>query len=476
MAEEVKIVVRAESQGNGLRETEQQLDRIEAAGKRASRTTSEKTKGINVTPPDMSDAGLQKALPKDASRTRRTKQLNSAKTARLEKDLATAQANGNPEEVAQATRALREQKLAARIMREQGVGAQEAHRQASALVEAQTAAKARGEAEKVAGKTRTAEEKAAAKARLDALKQETHETKEQEMVRNRITRSTMLLGREVMAGGSLAGGLGSMATAAGLIGAPVMAAVGGGMLVQELTKDYMERQGIANRDRASRATDQRNLGIRSGWRGTASGAQAAQFATEDEIFAREQERQEILQRNKRAWYNPLRLFGETTWAGERERDENEKNIARLKERRAAEEAQTRQKFETEEGALELDAIRQRSKRTMNGIRAAQVDDAQISYVKKYREFRGKGATDSEADEGARLSVENELRDKQIRAASGLVDARAGASDIAAAARWSQQAVPGWGQVKDGIDALHSTIKNSYDKSAEIATRDTTFGK
>ena len=356
-----------------------------------------------------------------------------------------------------------------RFKREQGIGEEEALAKAGTLVGAQTEFKQKTAEEKTAIRQRAAEEKAAARERAAGEKDATRELREQESLRQKMSRGTVTLGRGMLNGGSLTGGVASLAGAAAMGGPATLAVLAAGMAAEEATKDFMERQGIANRDRASRASDQRNLNISAGWRGTSSQVQSQQFGTEQEIFDREHQREEILRRNKRAPWNPLRVFGATTWEGERERDDNEKNIERLKKRHDAEEKLGHKKFTEEEGGLELDAVRQRSKRTMSGIRAAQVDDLARSGMGEYRRFKAMGATDDQAKEGAMLKTENDLRDRQIASASGLVDARSGAGDIAAAARWAQESMPGLNDLKNvlsqKLDQLHNTTKQGVDESA-----------
>lgn len=122
----------------------------------------------------------------------------------------------------------------------------------------------------------------------------------------------------------------------------------------------------------------------------------------------------------------------------------------------------RKKFMAEEGGLQLDALRQRSKRTMAGQREAFADDMAQEWLKTYRDVfnRSKGNTEV-ATEMADLTVQNNIRDRQAMAGAGLVDAYTGSAGIAAAASWAQQS-GGWGDVATKIDGLKDTVAQGND--------------
>jgi len=447
--EEVKIIFRTEAQGNGAEQTEQKINRVKRAGKSAPQ---------RLTDADL-DKFADKPKPDKAEATRR----NRALVADAEQDLAHARASGAaPTVITQRENELRTQKLKSRFMREQGIGEEEALEKAGNLVTSQTAAKAR-----------TAEEKAATKNRVDGEKAATKEIREQETTLKRIGKGTVNLGQSLMSGGGIAGSMGTLGMLLGGTGVGA-AALGGGMLIQEITKDYMERQGIALRDKAARAGDKRDIDIRSGWRGTSTDAQSAYFATEQSIFDRQAQRELILQRNKRAWYNPLRYIdGETTWAGRREADENERGLARDLERSPKEKEQAERKFREEEGGMMLDALRQRSKRTIAGQRAAIMDEELQQFTTTFRKFAAMNGSPeglNNAAEAGRLTVQNSLRDRQAHAASGLVDARSGAADIAAVASWAGMTVPSYEDLKDAIDTQTEVMKSQHEQDQEARTR------
>jgi hypothetical protein len=284
-----------------------------------------------------------------------------------------------------------------------------------------------------------AEDRAAA-ADERTVKREMHQ---EETHRQRFGRAGMRLGMEVAQGGSLTGGLSSLARSnfSGLAGGAAVGAVAMIGLVEELTKDYMERQGIALRDQAARKMNERQLGIMAGVRGTSGQAQSEQYAIEQRMAEREANRPDLEQEGKRAWFNPLRLFGSQTWEGQRNLDENDKKQKADADQLEKVAALKREKFENEEGGLQLDALRNRSKRTLTGQRAAFMDEYLEKGLGMKRHMAAEGATPEQQNEAARLEMTNSLRDRQQAAGAGLVTARSGAADIARSAAWGQQVNP-----------------------------------
>jgi hypothetical protein len=362
---------------------------------------------------------------------------------RLERPINAAQKAAQKEERDAQAAALREQRAA------QKLAAAEEHAAARVSVRETTQEKRRAAAEERAAKT-----------------QETHA----ETRRQRFGRAGMQLGMEAAQGGSLSGGIGSMASAIGPAGIAGIAAVGAvavGTIVEQLTKDYVERQGIALRDQAARKMNAHGLAIGAGWRGTAGQSQAEEFALQQRMAEREANRPELERQGKRNWYNPLRWFGSSqTWEGQRNLDENDKAQKRDAEQLEKQKEQTRKKFHEEEGGIEMDHARHRAERSQSGQRAAFVDEQKKAWLERYRGLRGAGATDAEAAQTAGLEAETRMRDRQVAAGSGLVDARSGAGDIAAAARWAGMSTPGMAEVAAAIGALHGTVRDSSQKAEE----------
>lgn len=519
MAEDVKIILRTEAQGNGAQTTEEGLNRVTNAGKRAAETVQKVTSGPapkapkaksepefdpNRPAPKIIDTWAP--LPKSASaatapakptfskeqveqgmenaRARakrdeeaiaaaqqkedapsdpkspknRSRQINLAKAAALEIALAQAKAGGDQDEIAGAEKNLRVHKLAMRFKREQGVSSEEALEKAGTLVGAQTVAK-----------QRAADEKAAVKERIAGEREVNRELQNQENTRRRML---------VKLGGAAATGA---------------VAIGG-----ELLTDYFERAGIENRDKAARAMNARQLQIQSGVRGTSGQVQGEAWAAQDRLAALEANTPEVERKAKQGiWETALKRGAQGAAGGaavgalgagigaipgsivgggigvaagalegwlSSDRSISENDKAKALERKKAQDAQqlaTKKALEEETG-LEIDAIHQRSKRTLSGIRAAQVDDLARVGMQKYRQLRNAGVPENEAKEAAMESTATDLRNKQIAAASGLVDARSGAGDIAAAARWSKEAMPSEQEsarlLGQKIDSLHDTTK------------------
>jgi hypothetical protein len=115
-------------------------------------------------------------------------------------------------------------------------------------------------------------------------------------------------------------------------------------------------------------------------------------------------------------------------------------------------------FMEQEGGLQMDRLRQRAKRSLEGSRAAFVDDMAEQWLGTYRDIYNRTAgNDAMAKEMADLTVQNSLRDRQATAGAGLVDAKTGGAGIAAAATWAMQ-TPGWQEVGAKISELHGTVQ------------------
>lgn len=148
------------------------------------------------------------------------------------------------------------------------------------------------------------------------------------------------------------------------------------------------------------------------------------------------------------------------WQGQNQLKQSEQD-QQQEEKRAAQLSELAPKlFMEQEGGLQLDKLRQRSKRSLEGSRAAFVDEMSEQWLNTYRDIfnRTKG-DDSIASEMANLTVQNTLRDRQALAGAGLVDAHTGAGGVAAAAQWASAAIPGMGEVASQIEALHATVQS-----------------
>jgi hypothetical protein len=302
-------------------------------------------------------------------------------------------------------------------------------------------------------RSQRAEDRAAA-ADERAVKREMHQ---EETQRQRFGRIGMNLGMQAVQGGSLSGGIGSLAGMAGpgmMAGVAAIGAVAVGKLVEEISKDVHERRGIELRDQAARRMSKYEFGVMAGVRGTSGQAQSKEDDLTQQSEERAANRAELERKGERRWYNPLRWFGnKQTWESQRELTEDDKKQKKTQEDIETARALKREKFANEEGGLGLDALRQRSKRTQSGAREAFMDDYLAKARGVKRQMRGQGASEAEQNEAAQLDMTNSLRDRQVKAGASLVDARSGAGDIAAAARWGGQVTPNESEMVKRLDRI-----------------------
>ncbi len=128
------------------------------------------------------------------------------------------------------------------------------------------------------------------------------------------------------------------------------------------------------------------------------------------------------------WYKP-----ESARAIERNANE---------QRRAEEDARQQERirqrqFDEGEGGLGLQVERDRAQHSIAGNRALRIDMESLSGLREYNRLVKEGASNTQALEGAHMKVREELYKQGLNAAGGLVNARSGAGDIAAAASLAQ---------------------------------------
>jgi len=314
---------------------------------------------------------------------------------------------------------------------------------------------------------RAAQRAAAAEERAD-IRDVAREHRHAETQRQRFGRGAVRLGTAAAEGGNPAYALSSMLQGAGGVAAGLagIGAIAAFKIVDEVIADRIARQGIALRDASARTLNARGLSIGAGWRGTSGQSQSEEFATQQRMAEREANRPELERQGRRAWYNPMRMFGSQTWEGQRNLDEDTAAQRRDAELREKQREQTRKKFREEEGGIETDIARHRAERTMSGSRAAFIDEQKKQWLARYRSMRGAGATDEQASQTAGLEAETRMRERQIGGGSGLVTAHSGAGDIAAAARWAGMSTPGMDEMKHAIDSLHHTVRNNSERMEE----------
>ena len=320
------------------------------------------------------------------------------------------------------------------------------------------------------------------KERASAEKAVTQEVKEQGALRkagisSRGIARAVGVGEQVLAGGDPAGTASSLLVGAAARSGNPVAIVGAiaaaiatsiiGVNAQQRDKDTA--QGLAIREKSfNRAYDRDRA---SSAFGSSGSLVSSALDSEAEIAQRKAARAGLDEKAREKWYDPSSwtFGGLRKNEGQRDIEKNEAEIADLEKQKEKDLTAARKKYMAEEGGLELDALRQRSKRTLAGNRAAFVDEEGAKWISKYKSALKESGDDKTAKEMADLTVQNDLRVKQAQAGAGLVDARSGAAESAAAAKWATGSFPGMEEVGKKIEALHSTVMadSQFNKVAKL---------
>lgn len=230
-------------------------------------------------------------------------------------------------------------------------------------------------------------------------------------------------------------------------------------------QDYTERQGIRLRDQAQRTIDERQIRLNAGARGTSAQALANERGLEDRIFERDQNRPEVERKAKTSIINQA-LIGAGSGAlaggsmggpwgaaagaligagggayrgyleGNRSKQENDTAQARDRDLLETQQEERKRKFWAEEGSAELRLLEARSKRTVEGSKQMRIERERMEFMGAYRHFEDAGASPEEARRGAELTVFENIKDRQQAIGASMVNARSSAGDIAAAAAWA----------------------------------------
>ena len=259
-------------------------------------------------------------------------------------------------------------------------------------------------------------------------------------------------------------------------------------------------ESLSNRRTSTAARNERQFGILNSIRGTSGEMVAETYATEDRIAERKRERPQLETEQK---FGTWKSAGEgAAWGagigatigsivpglgtavgaavgagigaavkgvpaylhGKNALKQSDQDQAQDEEKLKKENAEAPKKFMREEGGLQIDALRQRSRRTLEGSRAAFVDDMSQQWLSTYRDIYSKSKDKGVADEMATLTVQNQLREKQASAGAGLVDTRSGAGEVAAAARWAMGSTAGWQEVASKIEGLRGDMNRGNQDS------------
>jgi len=267
-----------------------------------------------------------------------------------------------------------------------------------------------------------------------------------------------------------------------------------GDIFSSVIDQFAASETLGNRRTATESKNQRQFGILNSIRGTSGEMVADSYATEDRIAERKRERPQLETDQK---FNTWKSAGEgAAWGagigaavgsivpvlgtavgagigaavgaavkggpaylqGKNKLKQSDQDQAQDEEKLKKSNAEASKKFMREEGGLQRDALQQRSKRTLEGSRAAFADDMANEWLKTYRDIYSKTKDRGIAKEMADLTVQNELRDRQANAGAGLVDARSGGAGIAAAAQWATGSFPGMAEVAAKIETLNGTVQ------------------
>lgn len=287
--------------------------------------------------------------------------------------------------------------------------------------------------------------------------------------------------------GVLAGGGNALAgNAARSLGVAIGAAVTAAIV------DHEARVSIENNDIAQRAINARGLRVTAA-RGNSSEALAEARAAEDRVFQRSAERPELQhQVGVQTFQGGLKgaaaggtigagigsLFpvigtgvgaivggvgggaygAYTSWReGKRKLEAEDKAQRRDEEAAQQKREQSRQLFEQQEGKLELQMLRDRAKHTEEGNRALSEGQRKQHWLRTYKHMVELGASPEEAREAGLLEVGEDERQIGRRAASGIVNARSGADDIASAAEISRGARGDGASVRSWVDGTYAGL-------------------
>ena len=201
------------------------------------------------------------------------------------------------------------------------------------------------------------------------------------------------------------------------------------------------------------------LGRESGVFGSSGALVSMALDAEEEVNARKSARKELEEKARVKWHDP------STWssligiknAGEKELEVNDQQSIEAQVRAGSAKKRAEARYRQTDGGLELDTLRNRSKRSLEGQRGAFADEEAGKAFAKYNEAKQKGASEAMAKEMAALTYQNDLRDRQANAGAGLVDARSGGAGIAAAAHWATQSMPQSADIGAKLETLIGVV-------------------
>lgn len=282
------------------------------------------------------------------------------------------------------------------------------------------------------------------------------------------------VGEQILSGGDPSRTASSMLVNAGMssgnpaiiVGAiaAALATTLAGALAKEQDKDKMVGLQQNTRVKNTRFMLDRQTGVF----GSSAELHGTALAAEQEADSKRNVRPELEEKARVKWHDP------STWSsligiknsGERELEKNDQQTMEAQILAAAAKKRAEWRYREVDGALELDALRSRAKRSLSGQRQVAVDEMAGKAFAKYEEARRQGASEDMAKEMSELTYKNDLRDRQASAGAGLVDARSGGAGIAAAARWAVQAMPQEAEIAGKLETLIGVVNRS-DQNASM---------
>jgi len=315
------------------------------------------------------------------------------------------------------------------------------------------------------------EREKAEKAVTREIREQTAEQKAGVRASGRRAAQAVGMGEQMLSGGNPAADLLQTAASSGnpvVMVAAAVAAVGATIatvIAKEHDKDTAQRLELAER-RSGEAYDLKHI---SGVYGSAGALMGTKHEAAKDEAQRTAAQPGLAEKAREKWHDPStwEFFGLRKNAGSREQEMNEENRIAAGARETSAQKRAAARYSQVEGGLELDTLRHRSNRTLEGQRGAFTNELAGKGLSKYLEAKKQGAPEEMAKEMATLTYENKLRDMQAQAGAGLVSARSGGADIAAAARWAAQSTPQAADIGGKMDTLIGVVNRGNNDTQTV---------
>ena len=440
MPEEIKIVVKQESQGTALRDAERDAQRLQQTAQRGSNRPDSRQAASEQALRDQFASGDQAPdQPADDTKSHREDAALSRQIA-LSTELEASQQrlSGNTEEADKLEREAELLRRAASIQTALNVSADEAKTLAQAQI---------GAEEKIAAT------KAAQRVEEEAItRQKERQAAEAKLVADQ--RSAAIKSAVNSAGGAAGfGGLGDFLS----LNPEAMLAKAGTTVLTKLVEGFVNT--IDDKaDSAAKTTyaDHRRSQLASKTGISGQEGAASQFRDDKQAL------NEALA--KRGTFHDTgiadRLWGAFGFetSAKRENRQNELEIARLQQALPKDEALSHEKFTNGPGGDELRAEERLASGDRRGARALR---QRVEWEKELQQLVAAGTDLWQAQEGASLKIFNEEKQRRMDAAGHLVNARSGARDIARAASLAGSDKDISRDIKRAIEGLNHTVQVNH---------------